>query len=498
MNDDRNYNKSLFRFMALAIAAVGMTYFAPEVFTILFFISTLVWYFRSDDEPLWFAFYLILIDGFFGFFGFYETTLAIVPGLPAIEVTQLYILLAVFKASRVQDAPKVFYQLPLAMVFIYLGFLIVQGFVLGMEPEMNVRFRVLKMVMPFLLFWALPRLLHGEEDYAQCFRYLFLVAIAAFAAQVFTLVMFQTPPMFLGLEDLSGMFDADSSRDETYRGAFNEGIILITLFGAAYFLVRRSAQFKPGYLYLILVCDYLSIFLSATRGWILGFSLFLGLFLLIELRQDFQRIFKLMAVSAVLVAITISVPAIQAQVQKTIARLQTLEALKSGDSTAGGTLIRLTSRSPRVMKKWAESPLTGWGFSDTFFDYRDSHVGNQNLLMHAGLIGYVVLGGFLFYFCAKLAGLSMSLPPRHPKKEALLLFSLFFLGWFLIHSTTAQLFGYHLNPGEGMIQALFFSMGAALYQAVAREKQHPSWNRHNLEKKRPCAPAQAGGPVAQP
>jgi hypothetical protein len=497
MNKDLNKNISLVRFTALAIAAVGMTYFAPEVFTILFFICTLVWYLRSDDEPLWFAFFLILIDGFFGFFGFYETTLAIIPGLPAIEVTQLYILAAVFKAIRVKDPPKVFYQLPLAMVFIYLGFLIVQGFVLGIEPEMNIIFRVFKMAFPFLLFWALPRLLRSEEDYVQCFRYLFLVAIAAFAAQVFTLVMFQTPPMFLGLEDLSGMFDADSSRDETYRGAYNLGIVLITLFGAAYFLVRRSAHFKPGYLYLILVCNYLSMFLSATRGWILGFSLFLGLFLLIELRHDFRRVFALMAVAVALGAVTISVPVIQVQVHKTIDRLETLEALKEGDVTADGTLLRLTTRSPKVMRKWAESPLTGWGFSDTFFDYGDSHVANQNVLMHAGLIGYALLVGFLFYFCLKLAGLSMNLPPQHPKKDALLLFGLFFLGWFLIHSTSMQFFGYHLNPGLGMIQALFFSMGAALYQAVAQEKRRSSWSDIILKKSVSVPPPQGAGTVVQ-
>jgi hypothetical protein len=498
MNNEPNQNKPLLRFLALAIAAVGMTYFAPEVFTILFFIGTLIWYLRSDDEPLWFAFFLILIDGFCGFFGFYETTLAIVPGMPAIEVTQLYILAAIFKASRVKDAPKVFYQLPLAMVFIYLGFLVVQGFVLGIEPEMNVRFRVFKMAFPFLLFWALPRLLRREEDFVQCFRYLFLVAIAAFAAQVFTLVMFQTPPMFLGLEDLNGMFDADSSRDEAYRGVYNEGIVLITLFGAAYFLVRRATHFKPGYLYLILVCNYLSIFLSATRGWILGFSLFLGLFLLIELRHDFQRIFALMALAVVLFAAVLAVPVIQAQIQKTIDRLQTLEALKEGDPTAGGTLIRLTTRSPRVMKKWAESPLTGWGFSDTFLDYRDSHVGNQNVLMHAGLIGYVVLVGFLFYFCSKLVGLSMGLPSWHPKKDALLLFGLFFLGWFLIHSTSAQFFGYHLNPVQGMIEALFFSMGAALYRTVAQEKRHTSRVGRYLKSKVAAPPPRASGSVAQP
>lgn len=116
------------------------------------------------------------------------------------------------------------------------------------------------------------------------------------------------------------------------------------------------------------------------------------------------------------------------------------------------------------MRKWAESPLTGWGFSDYFRENRDMHTGNQTILLHSGIIGGLLMAGFFGYFCVVLFFRSYWLKRNHPYKKALIVFPIFFLGWFFIHSSTQFYFSYALTPDLGFIQAIFFSMGALIYR----------------------------------
>jgi hypothetical protein len=56
------------------------------------------------------------------------------------------------------------------------------------------------------------------------------------------------------------------------------------------------------------------------------------------------------------------------------------------------------------------------------------------------------------------------LPRDPPYKPPLLIFPVFFVGWFFIHSSTQYYFTYALTPDNGLIQAIFFSMGALIYK----------------------------------
>ena len=68
-----------------------MNYFSSDIVSGLYFAGTLIAYYRSEDEGFWLPFFLIVSDGFFGFFGLYEAVLQILPGLPPIEIGQIYI-----------------------------------------------------------------------------------------------------------------------------------------------------------------------------------------------------------------------------------------------------------------------------------------------------------------------------------------------------------------------------------------------------------------------
>jgi hypothetical protein len=448
-------------FYALLLAAIVLRYYAGGFVSSLFFLGTLLAYYRSENEAFWLAFYLVLVDGVFGFFGNFEAVVSIIPGLPEIEITQLYILLSIVKAARKPPSPYVFYHPFLAVFLIYLLFLIAQGHALGVSMQLNIQFRIVKYLMPLMLFFSIPRLFDSKEKYWALFAYLFPVAILAFAAQVFTIVTWRSPGDILGVMD-----DGETglaTGEQVYRGLYNPYILLISFLGALLALAMRAKMFRPEYAYTVAAVIFFAVFLSATRGWILSFSFIFLMFLLFVVRLSVRRLSGIIVGAALVLATLNFVPVLNVQMNNAFKRFLTLESLVEGDLTADGTLLRLTERGPRILKRWRESPITGWGFSNEFFEYRDPHVGNQNILFHSGIVGAFLIALFFLYFLGKLLVKALSLPAGNPSKDALLLLIIFFISWFILHSTSVQFFGFHVEPGNGVIQAIFFSLAAFLY-----------------------------------
>ena len=147
-------------------------------------------------------------------------------------------------------------------------------------------------------------------------------------------------------------------------------------------------------------------------------------------------------------------------------RMSTLTALLEGDPTAGGTLGRLTERSPRVLGKFVERPITGFGFSREYNEYSDSHVGNETLLLKGGVVGYALMFYFWFNFNLKLFRRNQYLTRQNPYKDTLLVFIIGFIGLFLIHSSSGYIFNYEIRFNTGMALAiiLFFTFADRVFK----------------------------------
>ncbi len=140
---------SLVAFIILILCTIGALYYTPPIIATLFSIITLIAYFKSKHEAFWLAYFLTIGDGFFGFFGNYEAILTIVPGMPGVEVGQIYVLLTVIKTLQFQKEYRPFYSTFLNILFVYLIFLVIQGYIVGLSWDMNVQFRIIKYVLPF-------------------------------------------------------------------------------------------------------------------------------------------------------------------------------------------------------------------------------------------------------------------------------------------------------------------------------------------------------------
>lgn len=455
----------LAKFFALVLTAIVANYYVPDFVGWVFHVATLVAYYKAkpEEEPFWLAYFLVLSDGFFGFFGLYEASISLMPGLPPIDTSQLYIILSVIKASAIKLDYRPFYQTLLQILGIYLIFLVVQGYVLGVSLELNVQFRIIKWIAPLLLLYSIPRLFRQMEQYRDLFIYLFPVVFVTLGAQLFTLMSGTSPMQVFGIKQ-DVWFAVKVSAKKTYRGFYNDAVIIITNFAALFFLAYKRRFFSNLYLFAILGANFASIFLSATRGWTIYMVFVIALSFVFVVKFDRQRVMTIIGMLLIAVIASQSIPIIRTQVNNAVKRMLTLEKLAEGDATAGGTLIRLTERGPKVMKKWEQSKLTGWGFSTGFMEANDFHVGNQNILMHSGIIGAGLLIIFIGYFMLMPSLKYLALPGDSMVKHTMLLFPIYFMGWFIIHSSSEQEFSYYQFPSSGIIQAVFFSMAALAYQ----------------------------------
>ena len=460
------------KLLGLLAVAILATYFAPEFVASAFYIAILIAYFQSKDEPFWFVFFLVISDGFIGVFNNYDAVLSAIPGLPPVEVGQFYIILTLVKTFKKKNTPKPFFDNFLLVCLIYLVFLVLQGYVLGVSHELNVQFRILKLILPLVLFYSIPRLFDEEDQFKQVFALLIPFAFFALFSQVFTINTGMAPSQMLGIFQKT-LLTINLDKGHTYRGFYSTTIVLLSFFGSLFYIATDTKYFNKNLLYIVVAADFLSVFLSATRGWVLAFVLGLFLFLVFALKLSVRRIGIITITAFLIIMGLMSLPTVKKQFTNAYERVLTLESLLGGDVTAGGTLQRLNDRSPRVMHKWAESPLTGWGFSDEYFDFADFHVGNQNVLLHSGLIGAILLGLFFGIFHLKLILRSFSLPAGHPHKYALLVFPIFFLGWFIIHSTSGQKFHFYGAPIEAISQAFYFSFGALLFRITSDKNRSP-------------------------
>lgn len=454
-----NLLKDTIYLVLLISATIAVTYFSSGLITIIWYLVVLVLYAISKNEALWLAFFLTTVDGFMGFMGLYSITLRVIPDLPGIELAQFYVVIALIKAISRRNIPQVFYFKYLQILFFYVIFMILWGQISGFSGGLNTYLRVFKMVLPLTLFYSVPVLFPEAKSYERFFSLVFFILIVAFLTQLFTLLT--------GIEPARSTLVNEElfSEPGTFRGFFNAAATLLSLFGALYYMsLRGRSAFSQGILYLVISSALGMAIISATRGWIIGLGLAVIIQAVILFSMGRKSIPWLVVFVIVVFVAGMSNPKIRKQVEYSRERVLTLSSITEGDPSAGKTLYRLNVRSPAVMNVWREKPLFGWGFSDTVWTYGDGHVGNQNILLFSGITGFLLLLGFLLWFSYVMLRRFAQSRRIHKPHPELLAFPVFLLGWFVIHSTSGQQFGFSGLPLHIIPQAVFFSFGALLYK----------------------------------
>ena len=445
--------KILIRFLLLVFTTIVVSISGNDILGNILYPILLYAYYKSKNEPFWLVFFMTTTDGFMGFLGLYSTILNIIPGLPGIELAQIYILIALLKIrkSKIKTAP--FYKNWTTVLFIYTLLLVLVGFGNGLKGDLNIYFKIGKMILPLALIYTTPRLIKSIDQYASLFNLLFVVFLFAFAAQLFT--------VFTGFSPAANykvVVEDEVEAGKDLRTFYNPVTTVISLFGALIFQSFRQNYFSKTYLNIIVILCFGMAFLSATRGYIIGFAFAIVAYNIFVKKLELKSLFIAAAVFAVIITISLSFEKINTQIMYSLERTLTLESLAKGDKSADGTLLRLEERGPKVMAVWADSPIFGWGFSNTFFEKKDGHVGNQNLLLHSGIVGMALLYMFFIYVCNQALKIKSDNVNPNPYKTAGKVVPVFLLGWFFIHSTSHQQFTYGELPLVVFPQAIFLAV----------------------------------------
>ncbi len=453
-------------FCLIIFITIIFNYLAPPIIKDLWYFFVLYLYYRSRDEAFWLVFFLVLNDGFVSFFGYKSANIDSIPFLAQFEVGHLYIFLALYKVIRSKYKIPVFFSNFMVIMLLYIILLYFYGLSQGIPSDYNIHLRNLRLIIPLLLIYTTPSLLRTVNAFERFFSFTFLIAILAFLTQVFSIVTGISPIALFGITEVEIRGVREVGEEVIYRALLNVSATLISFFAAMFYTVTKIKVFDRRYLQFVLFSAMGTGFLSATRGWILGLGLSFILYLIIVNKTYFNRFLRVAMPVLLISFILLLHPRLNQQVSNAWERFKTVEYVLEGDLSAGGTASRATVQGPAVLSVWEGHPVIGWGYSDTFYKNQNGHVGNENVLLHSGILGAGLMVAFFIYFHLKLVYLPGRLSGFNPYGKAFLVFPIFFVALFIIHSTSGQLFGYMTNYRVFFMQAVFFGFGAAIYNQV--------------------------------
>jgi len=460
----------------LFFACFISVYYLPVVITRVFFAVFILYVFATKKDYFWLVLFFILNDApgrLFAAGGRDEImrlpiyTFGVGFSMGFEELFALAYLAKVILLRKRLDF--VFFKQFKWFFFSAAGVIVYSG-MLGMD--LNSLVATFRSMLPWSWVIIFPFFIRDKATLIKVCRLLFPIVFLALASQIYT--------YFTGTY-LNSSFTKDivlvediAQGGEAIRSGSSAFILFFCILMGMFFLLADTPSFKRTYLIFLVFTGSLSILLTATRGWIIALVvLYLGIFLFISYRIFSRKLIQAVVLSfLLLIVLQFIFPVIGKQIDNSLSRLSTMGDLAKGDLTAGGTLGRMTERGPLVMNQFWRSPFFGWGFTATFFEHADGHVGNQSILLNVGILGYSIL--LLIYLAIFFEIWRWSTRPAVVAYYGISLrvFAIGMFGVFIIHSSSTQFWGYYMeifHLTKCLFYAIFLSSVNAL---IINTKSH--------------------------
>jgi hypothetical protein len=251
---------------------------------------------------------------------------------------------------------------------------------------------IFRVLIGFSLFVSTIFIFKNEEDIINFFKIIFPFTFIAIILQLYGMVNHQQlVEAFNPLISISqGVLTGNEMRPIELVV-----VLLFSFFGSLLYLGKKNSGFSKSFLLVVNITSFVSILMTATRSWFLGFIVMYFFYFYLNYKRLGKNVILFVTAIGFFLIIIFMTPQIGNQINVASKRLATIKELLAGDLTAGGTLSRLTERGPRVMEGFKKSTIIfGAGYSDLYFEYGDMHVGFQNNLLHSGVIGFFILFSF--------------------------------------------------------------------------------------------------------
>ena len=467
-----NWDRENTIFYIAVLLTTILVYFSPNVLiTRVVFLILLVFAYKSKRNYLWLAWFFIINDGpgnlFRGGGSLRDlvTRIPIYPVYSSISVgfIELFYLMLILKALSLKNNNyKFLFRKEFNWFWSFFVFLVILT-IIQEGIYLDVFVTIFRRVLPWSLLFSVPKLLFSEKNFYNLCKILFPVVIIALLAQFF---VYGTGNSFH--EALVGKDTSTKSLFDDYelvRFGSAGMIIFFILIASLYYKIKGSKEFSSRYLDVIIFTASLSIFLTATRGWILAIGVvFLLLILTVPASILVYRIASVFISGTILYVILIfTTPFLDAQFQMAFARFETVGSIFQGDLSAGGTSQRIDVRGTRVWSQAKESLLLGHGFTATFFEYEDGHVAHHNIILNSGILGTIVLNLIYFSLIYRIWKLGTNRNIFITQRHSVKIFSIGLIGIYVIHSTSGQMWGYGIMQSAYFIYAFWLSFVNAIY-----------------------------------
>lgn len=458
-------NNDFYLLCALLCTSLVSVYFLPAMVTRMIFLLILAAAFQTKYDYVFLVWFFIINDApgrLFSAVMFDAARIPLYPVAAGISVSfqELFLMLYLVKFLSLRKKPRFIFKKEFSQ---YIAFgIVVSGYSLLLGMGLETMVKAFRDLFPWCMVLILPTFLHSRKLLIRSSLMLFPFVFLALSSQLFSYVtgnyldhyLRGTQFRYVGVDDRTGP-------SRSYSAVF---LTLYSIIQALYYIFNKKNEINTTYLSIIIFIGFFSIFLTATRGWIIALTIMIiGVLILTGFSNEMARWVKMTVVSVILFIIVSSqLPAIKTQVQSTMQRLHSIEALAAGDVTAGGTLKRIDIRGPRVLNKFWQSPFIGWGFSNDFYNYADGHVGHHNILLNIGLFGYIFVNGIFAVLCLKIWRMTRKKTIKQSEGNAPAMFLLGLMAIFIIHSSSTQFWGYTI----GLDKIVFFSFLFASVNAV--------------------------------
>jgi len=383
--------KDIIKLFLIFLLIIIVFYALPRQAGIIFIYTLLLYSLTERKQYFWLAFYLLVSSTPGGLFSPTDP----IHSLPTVEFLRELSILEIYVAGLLikyllkhKPYSRYYFQTPLLILICYFTFLLLYSFVF--DIQLIKILRVIRLFIPFLLIFVIPYVF-ANDNYL--FRFIYLINYSIYILVAFQLIYYISGNEFA---TLIGTHEHLPSILEN-RVVYGSQQLIIGLIAN---LIMSEYDNKNSNLYYFnIFLISMSIFLSATRGYIL-FNAFVLFFVFLIVK--FRSLPKLIIGILIIAVIFSTFFNINKQIHYSFERLSTIESVINEEYEIEESFGRITERGPRVMGKFSESPVIGYGFRDEYFEYADPHVGNQTLLLNGGIIGFLIYIGFLGYILYSL------------------------------------------------------------------------------------------------
>jgi len=421
----------------------------PQLLIKVIFLLLLLAIFRSKNDVFWLAWFFVVINAPGRLFTVgYRTTVyrlplySLGPGI-STGFEELFLIVYLIKFLLKKDKNINIFKRYWTFILIYGFITLIYSFGIGLSSGNIVT--AIRMIIPWFWVLILPEFISDSDKLAKAFKLLAPFVFINFFIQIYTQITGQYLNDILSGEIWYRFLGSPEERLVRITEGF--GFTLFCMIMSLFYLCSENQYFNKIYLNLIIMTSFLIIFISATRGWIVASLILLSsLFFMRGFNFLKQFTSTLLILILFIFLLRIIYPSFILQASLALERFKTLKFLIAGDPTAGGTLARISERSPRVMAVFRESPVIGWGLSDRYFRSWDIHVGNQTMLMQGGIIGYAIWIICYAFNLLIIYLLSRNSLVRSKIGKGGIVFFLALIAIFAIHSSSSQILGFNGIP----------------------------------------------------